>query len=110
MFSAYEALTKMNLVSPKSQGEEIIAATLFTATLTFIVGIYFSKRRASNDTLKQLLVLALTLLFFLFFAALNSKQNNSAIFISCCWISICYRCPVRVKNIQSFFQLCFLVL
>ena len=60
----------MNLVSPKSQGEEIIAATLFTATLTFIVGIYFSKRRASNDTLKQLLVLALTLLFFLFFAKL----------------------------------------
>ena len=65
---AYEALTKMNLISPKSQGEEIIAATLFTATLTLIFGIYFSKRRGSNDTLKQLLVIAITFLFFLFFA------------------------------------------
>ncbi len=65
---AYEALKEMNLVSPKSQGEEIIAATLFTATLTLLVGLYFGKRRISNDTLKQLLVLSITFLFFLFFA------------------------------------------
>ena len=65
---AYEALKEMNLVSPKSQGEEIIAATLFTATLTLLVGLYFGKRRISNDTIKQLLVLSITFLFFLFFA------------------------------------------
>lgn len=66
--AAFEALTKMNLISPKSQGEEIVAATIFTITLSLLVGIYFNKRRSSNDSLKQLLILAITFLLFLFFA------------------------------------------
>jgi putative nucleotidyltransferase with HDIG domain len=66
--TAYEALMKMNLISPTNQGEEVIAATIFTATLILIVGIFFNKRRLSNDSIKQLLVLSVTFLFFLFFA------------------------------------------
>jgi len=66
--TAYEALTKMDLISPKDQGQEIIAATIFTTALILIIGIFFSKRRIPHDSIKQLLVIAITFLFFLFFA------------------------------------------
>lgn len=65
---AYEALTNFKLITPKDQGKEIIAATIFTSAIMIVTGFYFGKRRPSTDTVRQLLILALAFLFFLFFA------------------------------------------
>ncbi len=65
---AFEALTNFKLITPKDQGKEIIAATIFTLAIMLMTGFYFGKRRPNADTIRQLLILALAFLFFLFFA------------------------------------------
>jgi len=64
----YEALTKLNLITPNNQNREIVAASLFSLTFTFVVAFYFRKRSQTSNSIRQLLILVVSFLFFLFLA------------------------------------------
>lgn len=64
--TAFEALTNFNLITPNDKTKEITAASIFSLTLTILTGFYFSKRRHNADSVRQLLILAIAFLIFLF--------------------------------------------
>ncbi|KPL83123.1 hypothetical protein SE15_07580 [Thermanaerothrix daxensis] len=64
-----EALEKFGLVETENRYREIAAATALVASLSVFIGLYFTRRRApSLESLKALLLLALTFLAFLYAA------------------------------------------
>ncbi len=65
---AYEGLTNFNMISPTDQGKEIFAATIFSITFILVTGFYVNKRKNITDSVRQLLILAISFLFFLFLA------------------------------------------
>ncbi|MEW6651520.1 MAG: HDIG domain-containing metalloprotein, partial [Chloroflexota bacterium] len=63
----WEALTAYNLIQPRNQQKDFLAAFSLTGLTTVFIGLYFSRRKATLlESLKGLLLLSITFLIFLY--------------------------------------------
>ncbi len=62
---SFEALSQFGLITPKDQGKEILASSLFVVVLSGLTGFYFFKRKNFTESVKKAIIFSFTFLIFL---------------------------------------------
>jgi hypothetical protein len=95
---AWEALAAYNLIQPRSQQENLLAAFSLIGLITVFTGLYFNRRKMPLvENLKGLLLLSITFLVFLYGAKIVIPNRTVLPYI--------YPIPAFALSLASLFSL-----